>query len=104
MKSRQELNIFISFLFGVSFCLYASFRQPHLVQESSHLNNHFSEDSLHRSPVVLVKNENEESVPLTMNGLNISVVVTGRIAETTMEMTFTNGNDRILEGELGGYP
>jgi hypothetical protein len=40
------------------------------------------------------------SVPLHMSGLKLDVKVVGNIALSTMEMTFYNDLDRVLEGDL----
>ena len=38
--------------------------------------------------------------PVVLEGLDISVVVTGMLAETTQTLTFRNPNRRVLEGSL----
>jgi hypothetical protein len=53
-------------------------------------------------PALLVRrNLNDtSSVPLRMSGLKMDVKVIGNIAVSTMEMTFYNDLDRVLEGQL----
>lgn len=53
-------------------------------------------------PRLMVKDENSNGseLPLKLDNLDISINVLGNIATTTMEMTFFNSTNRILEGEL----
>lgn len=53
------------------------------------------------SPRLIIKNDSkEQESTLKIDKLKIDVVTIGNIATTTMEMTFYNSTDRILEGEL----
>ena len=53
-------------------------------------------------PVVrpLVLRVPDAAQPVRLARVNVDVVVVGRLARTTVEMTFHNPNDRLLEGEL----
>ncbi|OHD09043.1 MAG: hypothetical protein A2Y41_03535 [Spirochaetes bacterium GWB1_36_13] len=51
-------------------------------------------------PVILVKNESGKEVPLKMSELSITVKTVGNLAVTTMEMTFYNDLNRVLEGSF----
>lgn len=53
-----------------------------------------------RSPVMQVNNLHGNEAPVTVSGVNIDVKVVGSLAVTTVEMTFYNPNNRVLEGEL----
>ncbi|NQT36653.1 MAG: DUF2135 domain-containing protein [Planctomycetes bacterium] len=50
-------------------------------------------------PALMVKEE-EKSVPLHLAGLNVDVRIFGHVAQTSTTMTFSNPNDRVLEGDL----
>lgn len=54
---------------------------------------------LTRPPVLLVSNE-EGSVPVHVQSLDVDVHISGFLAQTTLTMTFHNPNDRVLEGQL----
>ncbi len=52
-------------------------------------------------PVLKVQGvSNEQKEAVSLKKLNIDVQITGNIATTVMTMTFHNGTNRILEGEL----
>lgn len=51
-------------------------------------------------PTLIFTNENGEKEGLRLDELKINVEVLGNIARTTLEMSFKNQTDRILEGEL----
>lgn len=51
-------------------------------------------------PAIIVRPDGEEYIPLKMSDLSISVEVIGNIAVTTMDITFYNDLDRILEGQF----
>lgn len=51
-------------------------------------------------PAIMVKDSEGKSSPLRMDELKVEVKVLGKIATTTLDMTFTNDLDRILEGQL----
>jgi len=53
-----------------------------------------------KPPVLLVEDKDGESSPLRVEEVEVSVIVTGNIAETVMTMRFRNDTDRVLEGEL----
>ncbi|MGH7297826.1 MAG: hypothetical protein ACRELB_23000 [Polyangiaceae bacterium] len=54
-----------------------------------------------RPPTVLVRPEpGKPEVPLRVAAVNAQVVLIGGIAETTLDITFRNDLDRVLEGEL----
>lgn len=58
-------------------------------------------DPANTFPAVLVKvADTDSSAPLRMNELKVDVKVLGNISVTTLEMSFFNGLDRRLEGEL----
>ena len=52
------------------------------------------------SPEILVKNENDEYRPLKISDLKIDVQVIGNLSVTTMDITFYNDLNRILEGQF----
>lgn len=54
---------------------------------------------IERFPTINIK-EGDKSYSLKMNELHVSVEVMGNIARTTLDMTFANDLDRVLEGEL----
>jgi len=51
-------------------------------------------------PALSFTDENGKLSKLRMNELTINVEVLGNIARTTMEMSFENKTDRVLEGEI----
>jgi tetratricopeptide (TPR) repeat protein len=52
-------------------------------------------------PAIMIKEPGDTaSVPLEMSDLDISVQIAGNIATTTMEITFFNSLDRVLEGQF----
>ncbi|MFN8359241.1 MAG: VIT domain-containing protein [Candidatus Kapaibacterium sp.] len=51
-------------------------------------------------PALLVKSNDGASIPLHIERLRVSVEIVASIAVTTMEITFRNDQNRILEGEL----
>lgn len=52
-------------------------------------------------PAILVRPEDgKDYIPLKMSDLDISVEVTGNLAVTTMEITFYNDLNRVLEGQF----
>lgn len=53
-----------------------------------------------RSPIMQVNNLHGNESPVRVSNVNIDVKVVGSLAVTTVEMTFYNPNNRILEGEL----
>lgn len=52
------------------------------------------------SPALMINNESGEQKPLRLQKLSINAEVIGNFAVTTIDMTFYNDLDRILEGEL----
>lgn len=52
------------------------------------------------TPALMVQDDNGVSHPIDLHTLKVNVVVLGNIAVTTMDMTFYNQENRILEGEL----
>ncbi|MDF2187495.1 VIT domain-containing protein [Paraflavitalea sp. CAU 1676] len=56
--------------------------------------------SIVRAQLPQLKINDKEDPNVFLSKLSIDVKVAGTIATTTMEMTFTNKNSRILEGEL----
>lgn len=58
------------------------------------------EDTLRSFPALMVDDASHRSVPLKMEQLKVDVSVIGNIAVTTLDMTFYNSEERILEGEL----
>lgn len=52
------------------------------------------------APSLMVKTDDGKEYPLRLSGLHIKSDIIGNIAITTMDMTFFNETDRILEGEL----
>ncbi|MCP4137806.1 MAG: DUF2135 domain-containing protein [bacterium] len=53
------------------------------------------------APAILIKNQNSRKhTSLKMSDLKINIKVVGNIATTTMEMTFYNGLNRVLEGQF----
>jgi Ca-activated chloride channel homolog len=54
-----------------------------------------------RSPALLVKiSDDAPSEPLTITKVEVGVVITGFLAETTTTLTFQSAHPRVLEGEL----
>jgi len=53
-----------------------------------------------RSPIMQVNNLHGNESPVRVSNVNIDVKVVGSLAVTTVEMTFYNPNNRVLEGEL----
>ncbi|XOV66509.1 MAG: VIT domain-containing protein [Fluviicola sp.] len=76
-----------------------SFTKKEKLDQSRQLQNEDSSD-VSPFPAVLVKNDSGVSGPIRMSALNMSVEVIGNIATTTMEMTFHNDSNRVLEGQL----
>ena len=52
------------------------------------------------SPALMIQGENGEQKPLHLRKLSISAEVVGNFAVTTIDMTFYNDLDKVLEGEL----
>jgi len=52
------------------------------------------------SPALMIQNESGEKKPLRLKKLSINAEVVGNFAVTTIDMTFYNDLDRVLEGEL----
>ena len=52
------------------------------------------------SPSIIITDEKGNKSALRMSELHIDVKVVGNLATTTMEMTFFNDLNRVLEGEL----
>ena len=50
-----------------------------------------------RFPIVTLQGKEK---PIQLRSLNVSVEISGPVAQTSYEMVFYNPNDRILEGEL----
>ena len=57
-------------------------------------------DPLAPPPRPLVLRVPEAAQPVRLTRVNVDVMVVGRLARTTVEMTFHNPNARLLEGEL----
>lgn len=54
-----------------------------------------------RPPVIFVRPPSiDRSIPMKMTALKASVEVVGKVAVTTYDMTFYNGNDAVLEGQF----
>lgn len=53
-----------------------------------------------RSPSIRIQNLNQNEKPVRLSDLKIDVKVVGSLAVTTVDMTFFNPNNRVLEGEL----
>jgi len=53
-----------------------------------------------RSPSIRVQDLNQGEKPVRISDLRIDVKVVGSLAVTTVDMTFYNPNNRVLEGEL----
>ena len=51
-------------------------------------------------PSIMVQNNEGKQYPLRISALHIQSDIIGNIAVTTMDMTFFNETDRVLEGEL----
>lgn len=99
MKSNESrsLRLFFGCLFASLFIgLYAQKMGMHIIQKQS---TKFA-DSI-KSPIIKLtgdvkKTEKNPSLKI----LKIDVKVIGNMATTTMDMTFYNDNNRVLEGEL----
>ncbi len=93
-------------LFTVSFILitFLSFKYSKIEIDDNTITKEILFDKLPEPtdtiPTLTVKDKKNKSVPLRMNELKIDVKVIGNIARTSMDMTFINETDRILEGEL----
>lgn len=57
-------------------------------------------DSVKTFPAIMIKEGDKPSRSLGMDQLKVDIKVIGNIAVTTLDMTFYNEKDRILEGEL----
>lgn len=57
-------------------------------------------DSLPPAPNIRLKNTKDSTAYLGLDKLAISIKIIGNIAITTLDMTFYNGFDRTMEGEL----
>ena len=52
-------------------------------------------------PVIFIQDpRTQKKVPLKMHALDVDVKVVGNLATTTMQMTFYNDNNRVLEGRF----
>ena len=99
MKSNESrsLRLFFGCLFATLFIgLYAQKMGEHSIQKQS---TKFA-DSI-KSPIIKLTGDvkKTEKNP-TLKILKIDVKVIGNMATTTMDMTFYNDNNRVLEGEL----
>ncbi len=68
--------------------------------QTSQNNPNILADSLPAAPTILLKNTKDSTVYLGLDKLAISIKIIGNIAITTLDMTFYNGFDRTMEGEL----
>lgn len=57
-------------------------------------------DSLPPAPNIRIKNTKDSTAYLGLHNLAISIKIIGNTAITTLDMTFYNGFDRTMEGEL----
>ncbi|MBS1537013.1 MAG: DUF2135 domain-containing protein [Bacteroidetes bacterium] len=62
-------------------------------------NNLIRKSNIH-PPVIIFKDDKGLSIPLHIDEVSVSVKVIATMALTTMEITFRNDQNRILEGEL----
>lgn len=69
-------------------------------QEKKIVDKNVSEKKQTTSPALMIQGENGEQKPLHLRKLSISAEVVGNFAVTTIDMTFYNDLDRVLEGEL----
>lgn len=69
-------------------------------QEKKIVDKNASENKQTTSPALMIQGENGEQKPLHLRKLSISAEVVGNFAVTTIDMTFYNDLDRVLEGEL----
>ncbi|HYF02704.1 MAG TPA: VIT domain-containing protein [Patescibacteria group bacterium] len=79
-KSEAVMKItpkILSVLVALFLCVFKGFAQPQLLVT-----------------------DGEKQVPLKLGALQVSVNITGSLATTTMEMSFFNAQNRVLEGEL----
>ncbi|HPH02910.1 MAG TPA: VIT domain-containing protein [Spirochaetota bacterium] len=54
-----------------------------------------------RPPIIFIRPPNvDRSIPMKLTALKASVEVVGKVAVTTYDMTFFNGNNAILEGQF----
>lgn len=53
-----------------------------------------------KSPEVLIKGSGETLSPLRLSELSIHIRTQGNLAQTTMELTYYNDTDRLLEGDF----
>ena len=67
----------LSVFFVLFLCVFKSFAQPQLLV-----------------------NDGGKQVPLKLAAVRVNVNITGSLATTTMEMSFFNAQNRVLEGEL----
>ncbi len=52
------------------------------------------------NPILIVNDENNKPIPLRVSSVDVNIEVRGNRAVTTMDMSFINETDRILEGQL----
>jgi hypothetical protein len=79
-KSEAVMNVtpkILSVVVALFLCVFKSFAQPQLLVT-----------------------DGGKQVPLKLAALRVSVNITGSLATTTMEMSFFNAQNRVLEGEL----
>jgi len=80
-KTTRKIRLFIAvFVASLSFTL---------IQAQTGLN-----------PVMKISNGKTEETPVQIELFNIDIKVVGQIATTTIDITYRNNNNRILEGEF----
>lgn len=82
------------------FAFQMSVPQPPPAPAPKEVKMELPDDTVRTFPAVMVENKAHESVPLGMNALKTDIQVVGNIAVTTLDMTFFNNEDRVLQGEL----
>ena len=60
----------------------------------------WSQNEVQTSPNIQVSNLSKDENPVRISNVKIDVKVVGALAVTTVDMTFYNPNNRVLEGEL----
>ncbi len=107
MNLKHVAAPLLALFFGLSFLFYGLFSKdttPPVKHPSkpekwkSWSVEQLEVDTTLSSPQLMVKNQQELSVPLNTRSLHIETEIHGNFAETRLDLEFENQNDRILEG------
>ncbi len=97
MKTNTLFSFLIASFVAFGFVWYSSSFSNGLMATNAGFKVEHNEDTLRLSPTVLVNSE-KGMKSLVINSCVMNVTSNGALAETSMELTFQNFDDRIYEG------